>query len=403
MIKNRKISAVILAAGKSLRFWPLNSNHKSLFKIMGKPLIFYLVRDLQRLGIKEVIIVQNLEKNIEKELAPFCFKNLKFVTQKKLLGTGDALLRTEKFIKNHFLLMNAERLDAQEHIKEILIKTKKSDLIILTAPTKMPHLFGILKVDGDKVLDIVEKPKASEAPSNLKNIGFYFLPQELFTYLKKMPAKPYSLIQAIALYAKKKEVKMALAKKPTLFLKFPWDLFRYERYLFDRFLENKIAASAKISKQAKIENKVQIGKNVKIYNSIISGPCYIGDNTIIDNHSILGEYSNLENNVLIGSFVKTNNSILQQASQCRQTILESSILDRNSCLGAGTVIANLRFDRGDIKTLVKGKKISTGLKSFGAVLGQNVKIGINCSLMPGVMIGKNRSLKPHSLIRENIT
>lgn len=58
--------AIILAAGESSRFYPLNSSHKSLIKIMGKPLILYLVEALKKEGIKEIIIVQGRRKKILK-------------------------------------------------------------------------------------------------------------------------------------------------------------------------------------------------------------------------------------------------------------------------------------------------------------------------------------------------
>jgi len=62
--------AVILAAGESSRFWPLNQKHKSLFKIMGRPLIWYTIESLKKAGIKDIIIVQGPKKDIEEELKP---------------------------------------------------------------------------------------------------------------------------------------------------------------------------------------------------------------------------------------------------------------------------------------------------------------------------------------------
>ena len=103
--------AVILAAGESSRFWPLNLEHKALFKLMGKPLLFYLIKALNEAKISQIIIVQSPKRDIEKKITQFSFSNLKFVIQPKPLGTGDALLKAEKLIKEPFLLMNAERID----------------------------------------------------------------------------------------------------------------------------------------------------------------------------------------------------------------------------------------------------------------------------------------------------
>ena len=65
------MKAVILAAGKSSRFWPLNKQHKSLINVMGKPLIFYTLKGLERVGISEVIIIQGVKKDIEKKLKKY--------------------------------------------------------------------------------------------------------------------------------------------------------------------------------------------------------------------------------------------------------------------------------------------------------------------------------------------
>jgi len=71
-------------------------------------------------------------------------------------------------------------------------------------------------------------------------------------------------------------------------------------------------------------------------------------------------------------------------------------------LGAGAITANVRIDRGEIKSVVKGEKIGTGLKSLGAIVGENTKTGIHCSLMPGVLIGSNCQIGPNSIVFENL-
>jgi bifunctional UDP-N-acetylglucosamine pyrophosphorylase/glucosamine-1-phosphate N-acetyltransferase len=95
------MQAVVLAAGESSRFWPLNQNHKSLLKLMGKPLIWYTLKELEKSGINDIIVVQGPKKEIEKELAGF--PGLKFVTQPRPKGMGDALSKAKKLLKGRFL------------------------------------------------------------------------------------------------------------------------------------------------------------------------------------------------------------------------------------------------------------------------------------------------------------
>ena len=106
------MQAVILAGGASSRFWPVNGYHKSLIKIMGKPLILFLIEGLEKKGIKEVIIVQGPGKEVEEEL-----KNqklalpIKYVIQPEPKGTGDAILRAKQILGEQFFVFNAERID----------------------------------------------------------------------------------------------------------------------------------------------------------------------------------------------------------------------------------------------------------------------------------------------------
>jgi len=93
--------AVILAAGESSRFWPLNQKHKSLIKIMGRPLIFYTIESLKKAGIKDIIIVQGPKKDIEEELKDYQ-PNIKYVIQEEPKGMGNALWQARDLIKGQF-------------------------------------------------------------------------------------------------------------------------------------------------------------------------------------------------------------------------------------------------------------------------------------------------------------
>ncbi|MFH1643438.1 MAG: hypothetical protein ABH967_02285, partial [Patescibacteria group bacterium] len=214
---------------------------------------------------------------------------------------------------------------------------------------------------------------------------------------------PHSLEHAILLYAKEKDVRVALTEKETIALKFPWDLFSFNKYLMDKFLEFKISNSAKIDKTAKIEGKVFIGENVKIFeNVVIKGPCYIGDNTVVGNNTLLRDYVSLDGDNIAGALAEITRSIFSQGSTMHSGYFGDSILGKQCYVGAGTITANVRIDRGNIKSVVKGAKIDTGLASFGVVMGENAKVGINTSLMPGVFIGKDSIIGPSSLVRKNV-
>lgn len=405
------MQAVILAAGESSRFWPLNQRHKSLMKIMGKPLIWYTLDGLRKSKIRDIIIIQSPKKDIENELKNYSFSSLKikYLIQEKPKGSGNALFLARKLLKDNFLVLNGDVVNSEELIRVVLkkLKTVKPEAILLGQKTETPELFGMMRLKKDRVLEIIEKPEKGKEPSQIKVVGVYLLTPAFFDSYQKVKKHMYDFEDALSLYMKKNETQLALLKKSEketpAFLKYPWHLFSARKYLFDEFLEMETSKTSKISKNVIIEGKVYIGKNSKIYEgAVIKGPCYIGENCLIGNNVVIREYVNLENGVMIGANAEVARSILQERSTTHSGYFGDSIIGRNTKIGAGTITSNVRLDRGEIKSEVKGKKINTGLKSFGMVIGDNSYVGTRVNIMPGKFIGSNCTIGPNSVVPENI-
>jgi len=424
------MQTVILAGGESSRFWPLNQKNKSLIKIMGRPLIYYTIDSLEKAGLRNLIIIQGPEKDVEKELRGHQFSKLKikYILQKKAKGMGNALYQARNLLKEPFFVLNAERIDGGEIVKKLKIKSMprtetkflvrgqnspyqnkfgaeqvKVKAVLVGQKTEKPELYGIMKLKGDRVLGIVEKPKKGKEPSKIRIVGVYLLSPDFFTAYQKVKKGLYDFEDALSLYVKRNDVRVVAIEKIASPLKYPWHLFEIEKYLFDKFLRKKIEKNIQIAKNVTVEGKVYIGNHTKIFEgAVIKGPCYIGNNCTLGNNVLIRGYTNLEDNVLIGAGAEIKNSILQDDCRTHLGFFGDSIFDKGCTIGAGTVTANRRIDRQNVKTKIKGEKISTGLSSLGAIIGQNTKIGINVSLMPGVLIGSNCIVGPHSLAMENI-
>mgnify|MGYP001572816356 CR=1 FL=1 len=398
--------AIILAAGESSRFWPLNQRHKSLIKIMGRPLISYTIENLKKAGIRDIIIVQGPKRDIEEELRTFFDPelHLHFVIQEKPKGMGNALMSAKESLEEQFFVLNAERLDAGNYIKPVLEKQKSSGskLILLGAETPTPQLFGVLDLEGDRARGMIEKPEKGKEPSNFRVVGIYFLPKEFLNYYQRVPEHQYAFEDALSLYMKEKDVRIAQTIEETPSLKYPWHLFEMAKFLMENLAPRTIK-TPKIAKNVVIEGSVYIGENTQIFeNAVIRGPVYIGDNCVIGNNSLIREYVNLENNTLIGANAEITRSIFQENVHTHSGYFGDSIFSKGCRLGAGTICANVRIDRGEIKSVVKGEKVGTGLDSLGVIIGENSKVGINCSLMPGVLIGSNSQVGSHSAVFKNI-
>lgn len=402
------LQAVILAAGESSRFWPLNPKHKCLIKIMGKPLIWYTLEGLRKNNIKEVVIIQGPKKDIEEELRNFTTKGLKikYVVQKRPKGTGNALLQAKKFIKGSFIVIGPHKVDLSSYLPQLLIKFQrnKNKVILVGAKTSQPWDFGILMFQNNRVLKIVENPKKGKEPSSIKSTETYIFPSSFFDYYKRVVQREENLIDTINLFIKEKGADFILLNKESASLKYPWDLLEILKILLEsKSFQKKIAPSAVISKNAIIDKNVYIGANTRVSEgAIIKGPSYIGDNCVIGNNVVIRNYTNVEDGAVIGTFTEIKNSICQEDFHSHSGYFGNSIFGKGCRIGAGTITANRRLDRKSIKAKIKKEKIDTGLDFLGAVVGENTKIGVNVSLMPGVMIGSGSIVYPGTIVYKNV-
>ena len=120
------MQAIILAAGKSTRAYPLTlTRPKPLLKIANKTLLEHNLDNLNDI-VDEVIIVIGYKKNLIKKHIGSKYKNLKvkYVVQKQQLGTGNALLMVEKHIKNNFISLYGDDVYSREDFENV-IKNKR--------------------------------------------------------------------------------------------------------------------------------------------------------------------------------------------------------------------------------------------------------------------------------------
>lgn len=120
----------------------------------------------------------------------------------------------------------------------------------------------------------------------------------------------------------------------------------------------------------------------------LAGPCVIGKGCKIRHGAYLREGVICGNRCTIGHATEVKHSILfDGASAAHFCYVGDSILGNDVNLGAGVKCANLRFDRREISIDCEGKKVATGLKKLGGIVGDRVQIGCNCVLNPGTLIG----------------
>jgi NDP-sugar pyrophosphorylase family protein len=141
----------------------------------------------------------------------------------------------------------------------------------------------------------------------------------------------------------------------------------------------------------RIGKNVHLGKNVKLpVTCTIEDNVYIGDGTEIRSGALIRKNVIIGENCVIGNSCEIKNSLLMDNVQIAHfNYVGDSILGSRAHLSAGALLSNLRFDEQPVSINTGEKKIATGLRKFGAILGERVQVGCNSVILPGTLIGKN--------------
>lgn len=404
------MQAIILAAGESSRFWPLNKTHKSQIKLLGESLVYWTIKGLAENGVKNIAVIINPRSSLKEDLKSVFQDlgvNLSYFVQEKPLGTGNAIALAKNFIKGPFFIVWPSKVFTKDIAGKILerYQSVKPQMVFVGTETATPWDYGIFKLAGEKIVEIVENPKPGQEPSKIEHFVIDFLEPDYFNYYQLLPKHHEAdYIDALNLYLKDKKSELISCPKNLPSLKYPWNLLEiFKKMLESENFKEYLASSAVIGKNVVINGKVYIGENAKIgENTVINGPCYIGAGSEIGVSNILRGPVNLEKEVKTGAFCEIKNTIIQEGTHLHSGYFGDSIIGKNCRFGAGFISANRKLDRENIKSIVKNQKKDTGLTYFGAVVGDKTRFGVHCSTMPGVLIGSNCVVGPGSVVFENI-
>ncbi len=145
-----------------------------------------------------------------------------------------------------------------------------------------------------------------------------------------------------------------------------------------------------------ISNLVFVGRGTVIeHGAMIKGPAWIGENCEIRNGCYIRENVVVGDGAVLGNSCEFKNCILFDEAQVPHfSYVGDSILGYKAHLGAGAILSNVKLDRGEITVATAGGLVPTGLRKFGALLGDHVEVGCNSVLSPGSVVGRETILYP---------
>ena len=151
----------------------------------------------------------------------------------------------------------------------------------------------------------------------------------------------------------------------------------------------------------KVGDNIWIAKDAKVFDSAyINGPCIIDHDSEVRQCAFIRGNAIVGKNCVVGNSTELKNVVLFNNVQVpHYNYVGDSVLGYKSHMGAGSITSNVKSDKTLVTVKCDDEKIETGLKKFGAMLGDNVEVGCNSVLNPGTVNGPNSNIYPLSMVR----
>jgi len=189
--------AVILAGGKGTRLRPITYEiPKALIPIHGKTLTEHLFDLFKKYHIRNIVMaVGHMSEKIKNHFGDGSrfHIHLDYIEEKQPLGTAGPLREAKNLLKKPFIVSNGDELK-DINLDEMYSMHKKYNALATVALTTVsdPSAYGVARLEGDKIMEFVEKPKKEDAPSNLISSGLYIFEPEV---IGMIPKKGFSMIE----------------------------------------------------------------------------------------------------------------------------------------------------------------------------------------------------------------
>lgn len=396
------MKAVILAAGQGTRMGPLTRNRpKVMLPVANMPLLSHVILSARDAGIREFVLVVGFGQEIIKRYfgdGSSLDVSIEYAHQKEQLGTADAVRSAKGFVKDRFLMLNGDIIVSPLHIRNMVKQSR--DVVMTARCVDNPSEFGVLEVEDNRVLRIIEKP---EKPStNLANAGIYVFPLAIFDAINKTKLsarKEYEITESLQLLIDEgMDVGFLTISGNWLDIGRPWDLLDANEHFLSGL---KPEIKGEIEPLATLKGNVSVAEGTIVRNgAYIVGPVIIGRNCDIGPNCYIRPATSIGDDVRIGNAVEIKNSIIMNGTHIGHlSYVGDSIIGERCNFGAGTKVANLRHDGRTIRVRLKGKLTDSGRRKLGTIMGDDVHTGINSMINVGAVVESGAMIAPGEFVK----
>lgn len=389
------MKAVILAAGDGKRLRPLTETRpKAMLPVAGRPILHHLLDEAKKAGVTDaVIVVRHMKEKIIGYFAKNdCGVKLKFVEQGAENGTGAALLCAKDEMKDTFVALAGDIVTDSSVIKKV-IAAHSGGITMALKKVPNPHEYGVAELSGGKISLFEEKPKHPK--SDLANLSVYCMEPSIFGELKSLGKSERGEHELVSLFTGAKGVVVDGYWRD---IAYPWDLLGANEHVLSG-----MEARTGVIDNSTINGKVVMEDGAKIINSYVEGCAYIGAGTVIGPNAYLRGFNSIGKNCTVGSGSTVKSSILLDHVNAKHlSYIGDSVIGENVNFGAGTQVANYRFDGKDVLVMTEKGWVNSGRSKLGVFVGDNTKFGVLSCTMPGKSIGANCWVHSGVVVNRNV-
>jgi len=393
------MQTIVLAAGEGTRMGPLTDRRaKPMLPVADRPLVAHTVADAVAAGASRIVLVVGYEAEGIREYFGDEYEGVpvEYAVQERQQGTADAVRAARDLLAEEpFVVLNGDNLYDRPSLERLF----ETGPAVGAYRVENPRQYGVLEVDDERVVAIQEKP--DDPPTDLINAGAYAFPAAARDWLDVPESErgEREITDVLERTFEHETVRMVRLDR-WMDVGRPWELLEANEWKIgdlERRIEGEVNEAVELRGEVVVEDGATVDRGV-----VIEGPALIregasvGPNTYVRGTTLVGPGAS------VGHAVEVKNSVLMAgASASHLSYVGDSVIGSDANLGAGTQVANLRHDDADVKVTVKGRRVSTGRRKFGVVLGDEAKTGINSSLNAGVTLSTGAGTKPgESLLRD---
>ncbi|MFC4439926.1 bifunctional sugar-1-phosphate nucleotidylyltransferase/acetyltransferase [Halostagnicola sp. GCM10023398] len=392
------MKAVVLAAGEGTRIRPLSASvPKPMLPVADRPLAAHTVDAAVDAGADEIILVIGYEAETVEEHFGSEYRGVpvSYAIQEEQAGTAHAVNAAGEHLEGPFAVLNGDNLYDQAAIDRLFTECPA----VCAIEVEEPRNYGVLSTNDGVVTDIVEKP--ADPPTNLANAGAYAFPAEATEWLD-VPASERGEHEITDVVAK---VIDQFTVTPVTLERWmdvgrPWELLEANEWKARRTRgarrgrrERRGPPGGQRGRRSGCDGQARRPDR---------GPALIRSGATVGPNAYVRGATLIEEGATVGNAVEVKNSVISRdASVSHLSYVGDSVLGRDVNFGAGTTVANLRHDDGDVKFTVKGDRVSTNRRKFGVVVGDGAKTGINTSLTPGLKLDTDATTTPGEVVERD--